>query len=254
MPIPTFPNIPDAPNRSTDTQAEFDTKAEAFTAYLADDFSTDMNTYATDLVDAAASANYTGTSVTSVAVGTGSKSFTTQTGKMFAPGQYLVIADTAAPTTNFMWGQVTSYNTSTGALVFESLAISGSGTKTAWNIGLSGPAGATGGSQLTSPTLVGTPVQDVYTMTDSVSVNIDPANGAIHMLTLTANRTLTHSLATGQFALLMVDDGTAYSITWFTITWKTNSGAAPTLLTSGRTPILIANISGTTYGWRLGDA
>lgn len=253
MPIPTFPNIPDAPNRSTDTQAEFDTKAEAFTAYLADDFSTDMNTYATDLA-AVAIGYYSATSSTSVAIGTGSKSFTVTTGKAYAAGDYLVIADSSAPTTNFMWGQVTSYNSGTGALVFDSQAIVGSGTKTAWTINLSGAQGATGGSQLTSPNLVGTPVQDIYTMTDSVSVNIDPANGAIHMLTLTASRTLTHSLASGQFALLMVDDGTAYSITWFTITWKSNGGVAPTLLTSGRTPILIANIGGTTYGWRLGDA
>lgn len=253
MPLPTFPNIPDAPNRSTDTQTEFDTKAEAFTTYLADSFSTDMNDYATDLASIV-TAYYQGTSSTSVAIGTGSKSFTVTTGKAYVAGDYLIIADSAAPTTNFMWGQVTSYNSTTGALVFDSQAIVGSGTKTSWTVNLSGAQGATGGSQLTSPNLVGTPVQDVYTMTDSVSVNIDPANGAVHMLTLTANRTLTHSLASGQFALLMVDDGTAYSITWFTITWKSNGGSAPTLLTSGRTPILIGNIGGTTYGWRLGDA
>jgi len=256
MSVPTVTGPSALPLRSeAASNAAYVALVEAFLAEL-EPFSVDLNTFAGLLVTAAAAAGFSTVSTTSVAIGTGSKSFTVETGKMFAPGQYMLIADTAAPYTNFMWGQVTSYNTSTGALVFESLAITGSGTKTAWSIGLSGPQGATGGAQLTSPTLVGTPVQDVYTMTDSSSVNIDPANGAVHLLTLTANRTLTHSLAAGQFALLMVNDGTAYSITWSTIspTWKTGSGAAPTLLTSGYTPILLANIGGTIYGWRLGDA
>lgn len=73
------------------------------------------------------------TSVTSNTVGTGSKSFTVETGKGLLPGQSIVIARTAAPT-NRMFGIVTSYNSGTGALVFESQAFEGSGTFTDWTI------------------------------------------------------------------------------------------------------------------------
>ena len=255
MPIPTITPPSVVPLRSSAaSNAAYVAAVETFLSEL-NPWSTDLNTFAADLV-AATVGYYSATSSTSVAIGIGSKSFTVTTGKAYATGDYLLIADAAAPTTNWMWGKVTSYNSGNGALVFDSQAIGGSGTKTSWTINLSGAQGATGGSQLTNPNLVGTPVQDEFTMTDSVSVNIDPANGSVHHLTLTANRTLTHSLANGQFALLMVDDGTAYSITWTTIApvWKTNGGAAPTLLTSGRTPILLARLSGTVYGWRLGDA
>lgn len=255
MPVPTFPAIPDAPNRSTDTQSEFDDKAEAFTAYLADDFGDDMDEYAEGLVDAAAAAGYSSVSTTSVAIGTGSKSFTIETGKMIVGGQYMVIADAAAPTTNLMWGQVTSYNSSTGALVFESLAATGSGTKTSWFIGLSGPQGATGGSQLTSPAFTGTPFEDVYTITDGAGFLIDAANGSVQTITLTASRTPTISIGAGQFVLLLVDDGSAYTLTWTSIspTWFTDSGAAPTLKTSGYTPIIFFKVGSTVYGARVGN-
>jgi hypothetical protein len=73
------------------------------------------------------------TSVTSNTVGTGSKSFTVETGKGFAAGQSLVIADSTTPT-NRMFGVVDTYDSGTGALVFISQAFEGSGTFTAWSI------------------------------------------------------------------------------------------------------------------------
>ena len=74
------------------------------------------------------------TSASSVLIGTGTKNFTASTGKSFQPGMYLVIADTAAPSTNSMYGQITSYDTGTGALVMNIFTTRGSGTKTAWTI------------------------------------------------------------------------------------------------------------------------
>jgi hypothetical protein len=47
---------------------------------------------------------------------------------------FIVIADTAAPSTNSMIAQVTSYNSGTGALVVDVKGTLGSGTKTAWTI------------------------------------------------------------------------------------------------------------------------
>jgi hypothetical protein len=59
----------------------------------------------------------------------------------------------------------------------------------------------------------------------------------------------------------MVDDGTAYSITWTDTTfgssgviWKTNAGIAPTLNTSGFTVIVLWKVGTQIYGARAGDA
>lgn len=83
-------------------------------------------------------------STTSVAIGTGSKSFTIETGKSFSATMVVRMADAAAPTINFMIGSVTSYNPTTGALVVNVTSVTGSGTKADWDITLSGDQGAAG--------------------------------------------------------------------------------------------------------------
>ena len=75
------------------------------------------------------------TSTTSVAVGSGSKSFTIQTGKAYVVGQTLNVASAADPA-NFMAGQITSYNSGTGALVVNVTQTGGSGTKTDWVVSM----------------------------------------------------------------------------------------------------------------------
>lgn len=84
-----------------------------------------------------------GTSTTSNTIGTGTKTFTTQMALPFQQGQYILVTD-QANANNFMNGQVTSYNNITGVLVLNVTGTGGSGTKTAWNIIISGPTGATG--------------------------------------------------------------------------------------------------------------
>jgi len=75
----------------------------------------------------------TDTSSTSNVVDTlGDKTFTVSLNKSFYPGMWLTIADSAAPTTNSMTGQVKSYTSTT--LVFTNLSFRGSGTKTSWVI------------------------------------------------------------------------------------------------------------------------
>lgn len=76
-----------------------------------------------------------GTSTSSVAIGTGSKSFTTQTGLGFAAGQAVRIQDNAS-TSNYMIGQITSYASSTGALVVSVTTTGGSGTIADWSISI----------------------------------------------------------------------------------------------------------------------
>jgi hypothetical protein len=80
------------------------------------------------------------TSTTSVVVGLGSKSLTIETGKLLTVGASVKIANTATPTI-WMHGDVTSYNSGTGALVVNVTTINGAGTLAAWSVSLSGPAG-----------------------------------------------------------------------------------------------------------------
>lgn len=84
-----------------------------------------------------------GTSSTSTTIGTGSKSFTASTGKQWQVGQYVYLARSAAPTT-YMAGQVTAYNSGTGALTVDVSATNGSGTYTDWVITIGGAKGTTG--------------------------------------------------------------------------------------------------------------
>lgn len=84
----------------------------------------------------------TSTSSTSVTIGTGSKSFTVETAKQWVAGMPIKIAVTASPSTNYMTGTVTSYNSGTGALVVNVTAVGGSGTYAAWSLSLSSGGGA----------------------------------------------------------------------------------------------------------------
>ena len=133
--------LPTPPSRSSDTPAQFSTKADALLGALP--------TFVTEANDTAAALNLNATNDTSsssVAIGTGAKTFTVTAGKSFQPGMYLVIADTAAPSTNSMIGQITSYSGTT--LVMNIVSITGSGTKTAWTISQSAYLPATAGDHI----------------------------------------------------------------------------------------------------------
>lgn len=83
----------------------------------------------------------------------------------------------------------------------------------------------------------------------SVTGELNPANGGIQTVTLTGNITaLTDNVASGEGILLMIDDGTAYTITWPTMTWVNNGGLAPTLETTGYTVVALWKVSTTLYG------
>lgn len=115
---------------------------------------------------------------------------------------------------------------------------------------------------LTSPTIGGTITETIFTITDGAAFEIDPANGSIQLITLGANRTPKGTNFTnGKSVTLMVDDGTARTITWTDATWggsgvvwKTNGGVAPTLNTTGYTVIVLWEVGGQVYGARVGDA
>lgn len=100
--------------------------------------------------------------------------------------------------------------------------------------------------------------ENVFTITDGASVDINPSNGTIQLWTLGATRTPTASnFLAGESMLLMVDDGaSAFAVTWTTIgvVWETDGGSAPTLATSGYTPIVLWKVGSTVYGARVGNA
>jgi hypothetical protein len=115
---------------------------------------------------------------------------------------------------------------------------------------------------LTDPAIIGTITEDIFTITDGAAFEIDPGNGSVQLITLDANRTpKATNMVAGEAITLMVDDGSAYALTWTDATfggsgvvWKTDGGVAPTLNTSGYTAIVLWKVSTQVYGARVGDA
>jgi hypothetical protein len=144
----------------------------------------------------------------------------------------------------------------------EGVAIS---TGSAWGTSKTNPSGdfvgTTDTQTLTNKTLGGAILNDGYTeevfAVSGTTPALSPTNGSIQTWTLSGNSTPTAGTwAAGQSITLMVDDGTAYTITWtsLAVTWKTDGGSAPTLNTSGLTAIALWKVGTTIYGARVGDA
>lgn len=154
------------------------------------------------------SAAVTGTSTTSVAIGTGSKSFITQTGKTWVPTMPIRISNTTA--TNFMEGTVTSYDSSTGALVVNVTATGGSGTFAVWNLTptiLNNSLALTKLAQLPTLTLVG-----------------NNTGGTANAITLTTSQVLT------MLALTSVTKSDALDTRTAGINLQDNTLTRPTIL------------------------
>jgi len=105
---------------------------------------------------------------------------------------------------------------------------------------------------LTSPTFIGTAIEDVYALSGT-SASLEPDNGSVQTHTLSGNTTYSDGFTAGEAITLMIDDGTAHTITWPTMTWINNGAAAPTLATTGYTVIAIWKVSTTLYGALVGD-
>jgi hypothetical protein len=83
---------------------------------------------------------YAATSTTSLTIGTGSATFTTQSGLAYSAGAR-ARASSSANTANYMEGLVTSYSGTT--LVINVDTTGGSGTLASWNINVAGNVGGT---------------------------------------------------------------------------------------------------------------
>ena len=165
-------------------------------------------------------------------------------------GVVRVIASTAAGTvTSITAGTGLSGGTITtsGTIAIDSTVATLTGTQTLTN------------KTLTDPAIIGTILEDVFTITDGAAFEIDPANGSIQIIVLGASRTPkgTNFLA-GEAITLLVDDGSAYTITWTDATFGTGGvtwvgGAAPTLATSGYTVIELWKVGTKVYGALVGS-
>lgn len=108
---------------------------------------------------------------------------------------------------------------------------------------------------LTSPITQGGPKEARYTITDGSSVDIDPANGPRQKWTLGANRTPTATnFADGQYMTLRIADGTAYAVTWSSMSVVWIGGSAPALPTSGWAVIELWKEDGVIYGSYVGPS
>ena len=76
---------------------------------------------------------FTATSTTSKTIATGSQTFTlAQTGKSFAVGQNVVISSVASPTTQWMYGSITAFNSGSGSITVNVTEKAGAGTLANW--------------------------------------------------------------------------------------------------------------------------
>jgi hypothetical protein len=153
----------------------------------------------------------------------------------------------------------------TGPVVYPAAGIAVS-TGSAWNTSKTSPTGdvvgTTDNQTLTNKTLERAVLNDGYTeevfaITDGASVDLDPNNGSIQTWTLGDDRTPGQAnWAAGQSITLLIDDGTARTINWGTLSvvWKTDAGSAPTLNITGFTVIVLWKVGTTIYGARVGDA
>jgi hypothetical protein len=82
---------------------------------------------------------YKTSSTSSLAIGTGSKTFTVDSGKDITVGDW-VLATSNADATNFMIGQVSAYSGSSLTISVPSAGVGGSGTKADWTIRISSAA------------------------------------------------------------------------------------------------------------------
>jgi hypothetical protein len=164
MPLPTISALP-TPPATTDDSVTFNTRAFAIFDALHDNLVPQINAWAAALPANITGTDFSATSTTSLTIGTGSKALTIQTGKQFQIGQPVRIAYTTTPS-NFMDGQVTAYNSGTGALVVDVQSVGGAGTQALWTISiLPGGAGSFAtlagvetliNKSFTTPTLTGT--------------------------------------------------------------------------------------------------
>lgn len=263
----------DIPNKEAMTPPEFDIAAQDWVDYQ-DGLSTELNAWA-------GQANTTALAISAVSVAADAAIWVSGTtysigNVVWSPTDYKAYrrktngagtTDPSADGTN--WELVSSFgdvlldgvqtlthktitlgdNTITGTLAQFNAAVTDgdlaslTGSETLTNKTLTSPV-------INTPAITSPVVTEEQTTLTSTTPEIGPG---LNVWTLTGASTPTDGLSNGQSAILMIDDGSAYTITWPSVTWKTDGAGAPDLNTSGYTAISLWKVGGVVYGARVGD-
>lgn len=182
------------------------------------------------------------TSTTSLSVGTGSKTFTTQANKDIQVGSWVLVVSDAAPATNFMCGQVTAYSST--SLTVSATYSQGSGTHADWTIRVAAPPGSSGKSAgysygwLTSTTNSdpgsGNIKADNATFASIASIYISESDADGNALA-SEIATWTASTSTVKGRLKIYDPVTPTNFMTFDVTALTDNGAWDTLSVTPKT-------------------
>jgi hypothetical protein len=240
---------------------------------------------ATAAASAASAINAPGTnatSVTSLTIGTGTKAFVlAQANKAYSVGQKVVIASTAAPATNWMSGQISAFNSATGAITVEVTEVGGAGTIAAWTVSLTAVGGisparaiatsglATGGGTLAADRTIdvaaagaadmraGTSAAKAVTplgiydalapvaLTDATTITPDFATGIDFTVTLAGNRTLanpTNAKVGERGTISIKQDATGSRTLAYGTAWKRENGAPTLTTTANATDYLVYEV------------
>jgi hypothetical protein len=96
-------------------------------------------------------------------------------------------------------------------------------------------------------------VEEVVTVSGTTPA-ISPTNGTIQLWTLTGASTPTRGTwQSGQSMTLMIDDGSANTITWTSASIAWVGGSAPTLATAGYTVLELWSVATQVYGALVGS-
>lgn len=219
MTLPTVTALPTPPSRMDDS-ATFVTRADAFVDALPT-LASEINEVVAAIPDVVTATNYNTTSASSVAIGTGSKSFTAGTGALLQIGQFVIAASEAAPS-NYMAGQVTSYNSDTGALEIEVTTTGGTGTHSDWSIAptvtdalepVAAIAISGSGADLTDGTVTYAKLQDVAAASVLLGRGAGGGAGVAQEITLGTNLTMTGTTLNVSSGTATLGDGDYGDIT-----------------------------------------
>lgn len=173
------------PSRSDRTT--FSDRVDAFVTWLINAISEFNSTAAAMNLN---STNSTSTTTLSIAVG--SQSLTVQTSKSYQPGMTVKIASTASPA-NWMAGDVTSYNSGTGALVVDVYYVRGSASGvSSWTItqGAAPIATETPGLDAVDIALHGHLGGAAYETVETLGRYIQAGGAGVKIVTVTADYTV----------------------------------------------------------------
>lgn len=163
----------------------------------------------------------------------------------------------ATVASNVTWTLPSADGTSAQILSTNGAGVLSWATAATGDVTLSGTQTLTN-KTLTDPAIIGTILEDVFTITDGAAFEVDPGNGSVQLITLGASRTpKATNFAAGESVTLMVNDGTAYTLTWTDATWGSGGviwtgGSAPALATTGYTVLQFWKVSTQVYGTRVG--